>query len=115
MTRRQLLGDAELLRTKMRGIGTMLQGASVVRRRITCGKPNCRCTRGQLHTSLSVTYKLKGKTKTICIGEDMEQEVLLWAENWRRFRKLLRQHSALNLAGLKARDTKSRKRPKRGG
>lgn len=94
MNRVQLLARAQELRSEMRRIDLLLQ-ASITHRHLTCGKAGCKCTRGELHSAWSLTYKVKGTTRTIYLGEDMRQEALEWVSNWRRFRKLLRQHSAL--------------------
>lgn len=96
MTRAQLLRRAQELRSQMRQIDLMLQ-ASVVHRRTKCGKEGCRCTRGELHTAWSITYKEKGKTKTVRLDPEIHDEVISWAANWKKFRRLLKQHNRLLL------------------
>lgn len=41
----------------------------------TCGKPNCKCTRGEKHMSWCVSLRHKGKRKMIHIPRACEQEV----------------------------------------
>jgi hypothetical protein len=54
----------------------------------TCGKPNCKCTRGEKHKSWCVSLRHKGKRKMIHIPRVCEKEVfegvkayqLLWEQ-----------------------------------
>jgi hypothetical protein len=100
--RNRLLAKAQEIRSQMRKLEFLLQ-ATVLQRRTKCGTPSCRCARGELHTSWSVTYKEKNKTRTICIDPAMLTEVQQWAKNWKRFRQLLKQHNALLLASIRTR------------
>ena len=103
MTHLKLLrGRARSLRSRMRKIGSMMQG-SVVYRQMTCGKPNCRCRKGFPHTYLCVTYKDQGKTKTIYVNKSREAEALLLARNCKQHKLLLRELSRVNLEILKSR------------
>lgn len=103
MTQRQLLrAKARSLRSRMRKIGSMMQGSPVYRR-MTCGKPNCRCRKGFPHTYLCVTYKEGGKTKTIYVNKAMEGEALMLARNYKQHKLLLRELTRLNLEILKSR------------
>lgn len=103
MTERQLLRfKARGLRSRMRKLGSMMQG-SVVFRRMTCGKSNCRCQRGFPHTFLCVTYKEKGKTKTIYVNKALEGEALLLARNYKQHKLLLKELTRVNLEILKSR------------
>ena len=90
------------LRSEMRSIGLLLQ-ASFVQRKITCGNPNCRCAKGKLHIARSVTYKVNGKTHTSYVAKGMEKEAMQWIRNWQWFKRLLKQHTSVNLAILKKR------------
>ena len=99
MDRARLLVKAQEIRSRMRSIGNLLQ-ASVVQRRTKCGKPTCRCADGQLHSAWSVTYKEKSKTRTVGIDESMRPQVMSWADDWKKFRRLLRQHNTLLIAAI---------------
>jgi len=50
---------------------------SVALRHKKCGKPNCRCRRGYPHFVCEVTYKEKGKTKTVYVDKERQGEALL--------------------------------------
>lgn len=107
MGRTHLLTKAQELRSEMRRLENLLQ-ASVVQRKTKCGKAGCRCAAGQLHMSWSVTYKEKGKTRTICIDEQIREEVQQWAKNWKHFRRLLRQHNTMLLSAIREREVSAR-------
>lgn len=97
-----LRGRARSLRSRMRKIGSMMQG-SVVYRQMTCGKPNCRCRKGFPHAYLCVTYKDQGKTKTIYVNKTREGEALILARNYKQHKLLLRELTRVNLEILKSR------------
>jgi len=101
MTEKQLLrAKARYLRSQMRKIGSMMQG-SLIYRRMKCGKPNCRCTRGYPHIFLCITYKEAGKTKTVYVNKKRQAEALLLAKNHKEYRQLLRELSRVNYKLLK--------------
>ena len=108
--RKKLWAKGGYLRSKMRQIGPMITG-SVVLRHIRCGKPNCRCTRGYPHFVCVVTSKEKGKTKTVYVDKERHAEALLWSRNYKLFKKLLKEHTEINLALLKS-DRKRKKEEK---
>jgi hypothetical protein len=102
MNQQRLLVKAQELRTEMRRVDLLLQ-ATIVRRKMTCGKPTCHCAHGEPHIAISLTYKEKGKTRTVYIAKEMQEEALAWARNWRRFRRLLKQESAALIEALRQR------------
>lgn len=55
----------------------------------TCGKPNCRCTRGEPHTAHVLTWKEKGKTKAVYVPKEMVEEVRKWVEEHKRIKQLI--------------------------
>ena len=100
--RAEMRARARRLRSRMRKLGPMIQG-SVVLRRMKCGKPSCRCNRGYPHNFLCVTYKERGKTKTVYVHKQLQAEALLWSRNYKQFKVLLKEHSQANLGILKSR------------
>ena len=91
--------DAKL--KELAQIGPPLQG-SIATVGITCGNPNCRCARGEKHTSHILTKKVRGKTKSVYVPVDMLEEAKQWAQNHRRMKKLIKEISADNEKILKA-------------
>ena len=52
-----------------------------------CGKPNCVCTRGQLHRSMVLTWSEKGKSRLLSIPPERLIEVKKRSEEYLRFRR----------------------------
>jgi hypothetical protein len=103
MTDRGVLrARARTLRSKMRKIDSMMQG-SVIFRQMKCGKAGCRCTRGEPHRFLCVTYKEGGKTKTVYVDKSLQGEALILARNYKRYKHLLKELTRVHLEILKSR------------
>jgi len=77
---------------QLRTLGPMV-GASLCRRLVRCGHPNCRCAGGEQHVSWCLTFKQKGRTRTVHVPRDMLKEVAQWVQEYRRAKQLLRQIS----------------------
>src|SRR3990172_13068827 len=64
-----------------------------------CGKPSCRCARGQLHAVWVLTRSEAGQHKLYTVPPEQRAEVRQWAAAWRRYQRararLLRQVRAL--------------------
>jgi hypothetical protein len=52
-----------------------------------CGKPNCRCTKGQLHTSTVLSYRGEQKRQTITPPPGQVKTLKTMTDEYRRFRK----------------------------
>jgi hypothetical protein len=65
-----------------------LRGSLSVRERL-CGKPGCKCTRGEKHASLYLVLSEAGKSRQVFIPKELESQVRSWVENHRRARDLL--------------------------
>lgn len=63
----------------------MVKG-TVYQQRRKCGKPNCICTRGQLHESMMLSWSQDGRTRLKAIAKGDVQEVRILTERYRRFR-----------------------------
>jgi hypothetical protein len=85
---------------KLRQLGSLgpMVAASLCRRMVTCGNPNCRCARGEKHESWCLTYKVKARTRTVHVPRDMLEEVRAWVKEHKRARKLLAEISANSIA-----------------
>jgi len=55
----------------------------------TCGNPNCRCARGQPHQAHVLTYKVKGKTKSVYVPKNLVEEVRTWVDEHKRIKRLI--------------------------
>ena len=52
-----------------------------------CGKPNCICTRGELHRSMVLTWSEKGKSRLLSLPSERVGEVKKKSEEYLRFRR----------------------------
>ena len=66
----------------------ILHGSLVERQRL-CGKPNCRCTRGERHRALILTVRSDGRSEQIYIPKHLEATVQRWVEQDHQLRDLL--------------------------
>ena len=51
-----------------------------------CGKSNCRCARGQLHTTTVLTASISGRTRLKTIPAEQIEKLKLLTKQYRRFR-----------------------------
>lgn len=77
----QLIHDFGLIR------GTLSQRERV------CGKPNCRCAKGQKHVSLYLVASEGGKYRQVFIPKELEEVVRLWVQNHQKARDLFEEIS----------------------
>jgi len=52
-----------------------------------CGKPNCACTRGELHRSMVLTWSAEGKHKIIPVPAERLADLRAKSEEYLRFRR----------------------------
>ena len=82
----------------------LLRG-SVYRLRRRCGKPGCRCARGELHESWVLLTREAGARRMRAVPRGQAERWRELAESYRRFRRARRElarlhREALRLAGL---------------
>jgi hypothetical protein len=77
---------AKLLHQKPFLIGSLVSMPRV------CGKPGCKCARGELHPGLYVSLRLGEKRKMIHVPQSLEAKVRQWVgtyqEIWRLMEKV---------------------------
>lgn len=75
---------------RLQGRGPMIHGSVYIRRR-RCGKPQCRCVRGQLHEDRVLAVRRAGRVVVRCLDpvEDTATEEAVIA--WRLFRRQRRE------------------------
>ena len=66
----------------------LLRGSLVTMSRV-CGKPGCRCTKGQKHVSLYLSHYDQGKQRLIYVPKAWEGRVRTWVSTYQRVRALL--------------------------
>ena len=68
------------------GAGAMIAGSFVTLAR-TCGKPTCRCARGEKHEGKYLSRSDGGRTRLAYVPAGDELDVAPKAERYRRFRQ----------------------------
>lgn len=68
-----------------------------------CGKPNCRCTRGELHKSLYLVQSHGGKFRQICVPRVWQERVRQAVKDYRRMQELIEEVSQLEWKRLQGR------------
>ena len=89
---------AQLLRSE-----GLLRGSLSVRDRV-CGKPNCKCLRGEKHVALYVVASQEGELRQLYVPKSWENDVRQWVENQREARALLEEISQLYWTRVKKRE-----------
>lgn len=72
----------------------LMRGTLLVRRRV-CGKPSCKCARGQPHESLYLVVSEQGRSRQLFVPKDWEARVRGWVENHRAARELMEEISRI--------------------
>lgn len=96
-------------RVKKLAAASPVLAASLVVIEKTCGRPGCRCLRGEKHAGHYLTYKEKGKTRTVYVPLDMLEDVRLWVKEHQRIKALSQEISQLAIALVRSHVT-ARKR-----
>ena len=72
----------------------LIRGSLLLRRRV-CGKPNCRCTRGQGHQSLYLAISQGGRTRQLFVPKPYEAAVRQGVADYHRAKELMEEISRL--------------------
>ncbi len=75
--------------------------ATPMLRQQVCGKPGCKCQRGEKHTALVLTRSTKGTVEQLYIPKDKEADVQLWIQRYREIQELLEKISSVYWDRLK--------------
>jgi hypothetical protein len=96
---------------KATSIPRVLRGSLITLTR-KCGKPGCRCTRGELHTTPALSTSIDGKTTILTLRDTDLPEVQSALARYKRARADLDQEARAGLRALRERlkHTKPRKR-----
>lgn len=90
-----LSSQQKMLRRELRSLGNIVKGSLVTLSRL-CGKPNCKCTRGERHKNLFLSYKIKQKPYLIYIPKRFEKKVTALVANHKRLRQIVDELSRVN-------------------
>lgn len=81
----------------------LLRGTLSVRK-LTCGKLQCRCTRGQPHLSLYLVQSQKGKPRQLYVPKQWEDRVRKAVEDYQELQALVEELSELEWQCLTRRE-----------
>ena len=73
----------------------MLRG-TIVRRERVCGRPNCRCARGDKHPEMLLVVSEDGNRRQLHIPKEWQETVEQWVSEYHGVRELLEQLSRLH-------------------
>ena len=62
---------------------------SLVSMNRVCGKPHCKCARGERHPALCLSIRVRGKRKMIHIPKPWETTIRAWVGNYRDLKRLM--------------------------
>jgi hypothetical protein len=94
----QLTSRRRKLAEQLCGLGPVLR-ASLIERFTQCGKPGCKCMRGEKHGPayyLTVSYA-KGRTRQIYVPKDLQPLAEQWVRNYHQAVTVLEEISGINL------------------
>jgi hypothetical protein len=72
-------------------------------RNVRCGKPGCRCARGELHACLYLVRRQGGKLRQLFVPRQWEKRVREAVENQQEMERLIEELSDLEWKRLKER------------
>ncbi len=81
----------------------ILRGSLSVRAR-ACGKPSCKCAKGEKHVSLYLVFSEEGKYRQLFVPKDLQEEVRSWVSNHQKARELLEEISRIHRERIVKRD-----------
>lgn len=96
MTIKAATQKKQILKT-LASFDNIIQG-TILTRRHTCGKTNCRCKthKKYLHVSKQLSFAVEGKTKTITIPKDKVNDVTQGILQYKCFRQQVKRLIELN-------------------
>jgi hypothetical protein len=81
----------------------LLRGTLTVREKV-CGKPTCKCVRGEKHVGLYLVSSKDGKVRQLFVPRSHEDKVRKWLEQYKRAEDLLEDLSDLHWAKIQNRE-----------
>ena len=80
-------------------VPSLLRGSLIWLRR-KCGKPNCRCVRGELHASRVLSYSRRGKTSLLTLPPSQVPRIRAALQRYRQGLRRLERHADAGLRQL---------------
>ena len=96
MNGRRLLNRRKTALSNMPHMEESIRGSLVIMNRF-CGKPNCRCRKGQKHKSIYLSQSQRGKTRMIYIPQAAVEKTKEYIKNYLRAKGILNIISDINI------------------
>ena len=97
----KLAGQRQAVERVLLERSVLLKGTLIEVQR-TCGKPGCKCARGEKHTCRQLSASVEGKTRTWNVPRRYLARVKRLTDNYRRFRRARAAWVRLNAQMLEA-------------
>lgn len=102
MSREEREARSRLKQLILQDVG-LLRGTLSVRQTV-CGKPNCRCARGERHTSHVLVASYEGNPRQLYVPESLAPVVREWIAEYQKLRELLEILSGIHWDKVKRRE-----------
>lgn len=99
-TLKVLKRQKELLARTMPKTLEVIKG-TLVEMKKTCGKPNCKCMKGEKHKALYVSQYVKGSPRMLFVPKAQEKRIRQCVENYKKLKKSINELSELNIDIIK--------------
>ncbi|MBU1147780.1 MAG: hypothetical protein KKD11_05445 [Candidatus Omnitrophica bacterium] len=96
MNEERLLNRRKKTLGKIPKLEESIRGSIVIMNRL-CGKPNCRCQKGQKHKGAYLSQSHKGKTKMIYIRQASVKKTKEYIKNYQKTKDVLNILSDINI------------------
>ena len=96
MNDRRLLDSRKAALSNMPKLEESIRGSLVIMNRF-CGKPNCRCQKGQKHKAVYLSQSYKGKTRMIYIPHHVVKKTAEYIKNYLKTKEILNNLSDINI------------------
>ena len=96
MNSNRLVNRRKKILSKAPKLEESIRGSIVIMKRF-CGKPNCRCQKGQKHKSTYVSQSQRGKTRMIYIPHHAVKKADEHIKNYRKLKGILNMVSDINI------------------
>ncbi len=106
LARARLPPEERELRSRLAQLVTsygFARGNISVRHR-ACGRPSCRCARGELHPAVYLVASQNGKFRQLYIPKSLAETAEEWVDTYKLIRELLEELSQLQWDKLKRRE-----------
>jgi hypothetical protein len=103
LSKAAMSAEERALRSKAAQIlasGALLHGYLAKRTQV-CGKPNCKCTRGEKHAVFVLVVRRDGRSEQIPIPKRLEPAVRQWVEQDKTVREIVARISELQTDRLR--------------